>query len=1161
MLAGAALSLAFAAAAPVRAENPAPAPTPGIPLTLINHGTTPVRSAAIDIPFTDLDRLGVEPGTALEAATASGKVLPVQLAGENQAARVIVSLDAGEQLDLQLRPTKKWADGFASASFDAATGDAMLGNGVIEFRYGEGKWGLGFAGAADDTRPDGLSVLADCRMKFWLDSERRGRQMGISEENVGKMGLMPSGEARLLRGEAHALPDGSAVLELTHGFDGFAADVTWTERFTLPSGKPVLLYDTRFATSGAAGRFLAYVDHGAGIHGEFGKLLRGKTRFKFEKPKAPERVLLSGKENSFLRLGWRAERCWVGIDSELGFGVGISTSKNITRSLPGSSVWTISNNGFFVRVIDTEQEHLPYEFSKEKPLELGFAFVATSGGVSIWNQTRQLFASVTQGKLPPIATAVGVYLDNRPLQAAEVAGFHADGASLAGLPITGTVRRAAMEIDLARPMRLVVTTEAAATDNPVTIKAIPWNRPNEPVPLIVLDRAGDAEIDFTAVTGWGGKRQKFVLEIDQPSNSRLASLRLEPSGFPSPDLDTPADGMQLTDLATFFRWKQVKGALDYELQLAREESFASPTTLPVRSEVEWPYFMPADKKLPEPGKWFWRVRAVEEGNPGQWSVVRSFEVNNDHVAKPVKTKISPEHPLFTMESFRVKDFAKFKNNIPEDIKPYVAINCHTKFDPIGFLKPLHESGQMAFIRTHGPGPLAHWMPLGDVERVFQTYPNVIGITGGETLSAHYHGGEAQTYINRLLKLCGKYGRIFYDADGTYPGENKWEALYSKEGALLKEYAGHLIFAQKNNILHRQFVSQSSVLGLYLAGDLLAQGAWEDGGWYWEQVGFRRLGEIRGQRGGDTLMPRNFWNLNFLMGVARGCTVFSFEGQTGTTPVSPGWTFAKNGKPPQFNPTAYWTTEGELTETFHRFCLPFIRAIIKHKLVPTKEQVLDNVRLAVYNDGVPKKEDGDQYYFEWEGLYRGTYGFRDIGVYPGTLMEFFPNTGRYFFIPVFPQGKVDLGRGIQTLPLSELLDAGTVRNRFDSAYPEWYRGEALVTLVGDTLSVLNSRENEDVTEAFDVPLKDRGRFQSISGSIPPHSYLVGKFSDGNRRLWLQANAEYPDRPTEFAVKMTSKPKVSVVPEAAAVLNQWDEEKKNLSLRLAHADGAVEVEISD
>ena len=93
------------------------------------------------------------------------------------------------------------------------------------------------------------------------------------------------------------------------------------------------------------------------------------------------------------------------------------------------------------------------------------------------------------------------------------------------------------------------------------------------------------------------------------------------------------------------------------------------------------------------------------------------------------------------------------------------------------------------------------------------------------------------------------------------------------------------------------------------------------------------------------------------------------------------------------------------------------------------------------------------------------------------MEFFPNTGRYFYFPIFPQGKVDLGHGIQTLPLSELQDAAAIRARFDLAYPQWYDGDALVTLVGDTLTVMNSNENLDVTENYGVPLRERGVFQS------------------------------------------------------------------------------------
>jgi hypothetical protein len=263
-----------------------------------------------------------------------------------------------------------------------------------------------------------------------------------------------------------------------------------------------------------------------------------------------------------------------------------------------------------------------------------------------------------------------------------------------------------------------------------------------------------------------------------------------------------------------------------------------------------------------------------------------------------------------------------------------------------------------------------------------------------------------------------------------------------------------------------------------------------------------------------------------------------------------------------NPAAFWTTDGELLPAFNRFCLPFIRGIIRHKLVPTKDEVLKNIKLAIYNDGVPKKAEGDQYYYEWESVYRGTYGFRDIGVHPGTLMEFFPNTGRYYYFPVLPQGKRDLGKGIEVLPLSQFGDVAKVKSVFDAAYPAWYSGDALVNIAGDTLTVLNSNENTDETQTYSVPLKDRGAFANITGKIGPHAYVVGKFEDGNRRLWLQANTEYYERGdmTELTLTCTSQPQVKVVPVSAAKVNRWDAATKTLTLVLSHADGAADVEIA-
>jgi hypothetical protein len=1136
-------------------------------LTVVNCADKPVYAAAISIPDTVLyGGLKLPEGTPLKATTA-GQPVTLLPGAENgvKVVRAYLSLKPGERMDLKLEAAPKWEDvsQISSAAFDSAEGTAKLGNGVLAFEYRGNQWALAYEGPQAERIVNiaKRQLLTGSRLEGWLDSERRGRLMGIAAEKVKAMGLISLSEARLVSGEAKVDPDGSATLKLVKGFGGgLAGNITWTEIYTLLPGQPILTYRAIFGTLGDKTRFLAYVEHGTAMAGDYGNLLKGKLRFKYQDPREPKRILLSGSENSFTRLGWRGERCWVGVDSELGNGIGFLTTKEVTRSLPGDSIWSFSNSGFFIRFIDPEQEQFPYEFTKECPLDLGFAFVASCGDAGVWNQTRRTYAAITREQVPRLNSSCAVFLAGQPLQAGTVSLYQEAFGAAAKMIGSETKRCAALELDFQRGYRLTAKAASASVVKPITIGVRPLGSAQALLNVLTLDQPGEKDVDFTALTQWIGKRQAFILEVQQPDGTRLESVRLEPVGLASPELIFPSDGLKMTDLATFFKWRQVKGALDYELQMSRNVQFIAPVSFKVRSEIDVPYFMPEDKELPGVGPWFWRIRAVEPDSAGAWSATRRFEVNDVHAKRPVSLVISPEHPLITIEGNAVADLSLFTNTIPADLKPYVAFNCNNSLTPIPFFKPLQAAGQMTFMRTHGPGPMSYWMSLAAVEEVFQTYTNVIGIMGGETLSAHYHGGANQVYMNRLLKLCGKYGRIFYDADGTYPGENKWEALYAKQGALMNEYADHLIFAQKNNILHRQFVSQSSVLGLYLAGGIIAQGAWEDGGWYWQQTGFRKLGEIRGQRGGEACdMPRNFWNLNFLMGISRGCSVFSFEGQTGTMPVRAGWKLAKDGFPKTYNPMAHWTNKGELTPAFHRFMAPFLRGLISHQLIPTKEQVREQIRLAVYNDGVPKKENGDPYYYEWEALYRGTYGFRDVGVIPGTLMEFFPNTGRYYYIPVFPQGKVDLGRNIQTLPLSQLGDPAKVKARFDQAYPSVYEGDALVTLVGDTLAVLNSHENQDVAESYNLPLKGRGFFRSITGTIAPHSYLIGKFEEGNTRLWLQANAEYQERDTEVTVVCNGQPKVTVTPASAAKVNTWDAAVKKLTLRLSHAEGAVEVGI--
>ncbi len=1154
-------------------------------LTIVNTSDKEVYATALSIPADAAAKaVGEDLKTPLELKRADGSVIPLvqQNTEEGSRLRAVLSLKPRERMDFILKKAETWGKSAASASFDIKTGVGSLTNGLLVFNYADKTWSLAYTGNPE------AKICQNNRMDFWLSEERHGRLLGMNEEKLRQLKLIRSTEdSTLFESHAVANPDGSATLVLKHRFPVLGEKVLWEETFTLLASEPVLIYKNRWIGEDSQSRYVCYVDLGAGLKGEFGPLLQGKLRFLYDIPTsgsektasgisvakttqtstAGPRILLSGKNTGFTRISWRNERCWVGVDSELGNGLAFSTLKDAyVRFIPGNTVWVVGNTGYLIRLLDDVQENQPYAFSKEQPLELGFAIAATCGEVGIWNQGRHLFKAVTSQKAPTVGDACAVYLNGQPLKPGETSRVTADAKDKSAFLMEGSTLKARIETDFTRPFQLRAKVSAATPANP--LKIVATSDAGEAFTLATFDGPGEKTVDFTGITGWLHSRRVYDLEILQGNHAQLESMALETAPFAAPELNLPADGLSMTDVASFFRWFQVRGAIDYEIQLARSPGFENPISWNVRSEVEMPYYMPKDTELPAPGEWFWRVRALEDGQPGLWSATRRFTSNNNIPKTPLVFKPTPENPLFTMEGCRVPDWSRFQKTIPADIKANVAVNTniYKTNDHLGYLRPLNDIGVKTFLRTHGPGPMSYWAPLSMVEEIFQAYPNVIGIAGGETLSAHYHGGENEFYIQRLVKLCAKYGRIFYEADGSYPKENKYQALFEKNSAFMKEYKDYFILAQKNNILHRQFVSQSSVLGLYLADDIVAQGAWEDGGWYWQQVGFRKLGEILGQRAGDvTNMPRIFWTLNYVMGLARGCSVFSFEGQVGTTPVPKDWSIAEKGLPEitdaaYRNPAAFWTTDGELTETFHRFCLPFIRGLLQKNLVPTKQDVLRNVKIAVFNDEVPKYETGDQYYYEWEALFRGTYGFRDVGVHPGTLMEFFPNTGRFYFIPILPQGKCSLGSGVQVLPLSKFKTEASVKETFDAAYPAWYSGDAFVAEIGDTMTVLNTCENQDETQSFSVPLKGRGALRNFSGKIGPHAYIVGKFEEANKKFWLQCNTEYPDRDTELKLTFKAAPQVTITPATAAKVNKWDASSGQLTLILSHVDGAVEVDIA-
>jgi hypothetical protein len=778
---------------------------------------------------------------------------------------------------------------------------------------------------------------------------------------------------------------------------------------------------------------------------------------------------------------------------------------------------------------DPVQGQFPFLVKPHESLDNGFAFLATQTGVSVFRQTVDLWKALQSEKLPVLPPPCAVF----------VGGPAVHAQTIAGLDRT-TDRQVAVRLDFNKHFECRV---AGATK--LTARPLASGKP--PVVLLDTTQPGEHVVDLNQQLGWKDE-VPFVLE--KTGDAALTIAETLPA---SPQMLSPVPDAQFTDFAAMFRWGAIPMVVDYDLQLARTADFQSPTDIRVTSSHDYPWYLVPDDKLPAPGRWCWRIRGVKGGVLGAWSETRSFIVDNEHTKKPVKRPLTPATPLFTLEATRVLDYTNFRPDVPPDIAPYVGIIAEG-FEGRGipvtdFARGMEQLPYAMMLRSH-------WVGLADIEWLCQHVSNFTGIQGGEHLSSLYRDSKDgdMRYHHRLTRLCAKYGLIYQEADGTYK-DDKWQELMDQQSPFVREYGPWLVLSQKNNIIRRQFYSQSAALGLWLGGITHQHGAWEDGGFYWQNAGFHGLGVGTGERTGVLrTMPRIFWTLNFVMGVSRGCGIYSLDGQT---LMESSKLIARD--PAAAWPSAIWDETGKTTDTFQRFVVPLIRGVVQHRLIPTKEEVLQNVKLAVYND---KRTPGDEHawphYAEYGPLYAATYGFRKMGNIDGQLWEFFPNTGRYYFIPVLVQGDQPLAPHVKNVAVSQLQDEARVKELFAAAYPAWYDGDALVCRVGDTLTIQNSRENEDVTESYSVPLTS-GRLTRLAGKIAPHSYLVGKLEDQGRRLWLQTNTEYPDRDTVLAIDCSRKPEWQIEPPAAANETRWDEAAKILSLRLTHQQGAVEVTV--
>jgi hypothetical protein len=398
----------------------------------------------------------------------------------------------------------------------------------------------------------------------------------------------------------------------------------------------------------------------------------------------------------------------------------------------------------------------------------------------------------------------------------------------------------------------------------------------------------------------------------------------------------PRAGADVTDIGLSFRWKhemranpdledEIVEARVFRIQVDDKASFSSPEIDAKQTGLKSPYrdarasysqwsqfsYMATDS-LP-PGDYHWRVKWVD----GSWSKKTSFTVNDDHTHADNVIEIGPESPLFTFDMFfdsgnetlleRLPELhARFPVSVRDNVIFAIqneTMGMHPRMDE-GFdgtfadlLQPLADADIPVIIKTGGPDKdFQQFLDLAELEHIYQTQPNVIGMVQGETFWDFLDGDvdrefyeENVAWYRRSFELSAKYGRVVIVGNGNdeyfawdqFLGEEDDNRTWIQPDEI-RALSKTLIPTAKNNIPFNYYNAESLVMGGWLAGMTENWGVWSEG-WAWGSIGYDSLfgAQLKGDPADPdfSTMPYNLWLQMKLAGLSQGATVFHFGGES------------------------------------------------------------------------------------------------------------------------------------------------------------------------------------------------------------------------------------------------------------------------------------------
>lgn len=650
-------------------------------------------------------------------------------------------------------------------------------------------------------------------------------------------------------------------------------------------------------------------------------------------------------------------------------------------------------------------------------------------------------------------------------------------------------------------------------------------------------------IPFKKITGWKG-RVKFTLQIvvegqkgDCIEFDALEAARMSDVNPALPKLSAPATGASISPVGLHYCWFEASNAVEYELQVSRNKDFSRAKSFRVTPQylTDRLSFLPEDKELLQPGNWFWRVQGINiSTRSGRWSDTGTFSVREQaQRLMPPALDISAVHPLillFSDEQHLVKNW----KSLPDELRPYTAfrIEALPVENLLRVIKKAQKNNIPVIVQTSGPhddyGRMSSRITLSEIEQILQELPAVKGIYICEQGFRVFppRNRIMMDYAERLIRLAAEYGKLIVWADGHW-GRNLWidVGLNKKLMTTIQKYRKYFIPLWKMNCSLTPYSIHSTLLGFWIGGAVDNWGVQPER-WYWYEAGFGKLGQQAWFKEGEMAeFPPTFYGQMMLLGLSSGASVYSFEPSSDI-----------------------WAEDGTLSQISRQITFPLLALIIRNKLIPSQEQILKKIQRVYVADNPDSAWALDYGILHY--LYKEMYGIE----HPFQMIS---SSSRYFWLPILSKwiSPEILKSFPEELRASQFFSDEEVREYLDKWPVSQIKGDAWIIQLEDTVLIMNSRENWDISQTFEVPLS--GKINKIAGSLGVNSYFLAH--ESKAELLIHLNGRIGKTQTLKLWTQSEPQELSVTPESALVSSSWEITEKCLLLKFWLTQEAINVKI--